>query len=112
MARPYTEVDFSIVEGPDFREDSVREVFIVPLLTSLGFGESAPYRIIRSRPLIHPYVYIGTVKKRITIIPDYLLQRDGGNAWILDAKLVATVGAVPTVGPSSDCGYQTLLVIT
>lgn len=86
MARPYTEVDFGIVDDPDFREDSVREVFIVPLLASLGFGESAPYRIIRSRPLTHPYVYIGTVKKGITIIPDYLLQRDGENTWILDAK--------------------------
>jgi hypothetical protein len=31
-------------------------------------------------------VYIGSVKKPITIIPDYLLQRDGENAWILDAK--------------------------
>ena len=36
--------------------------------------------------LQHPYVYIGSVKKPITIIPDYVLQRDGQNAWILDAK--------------------------
>jgi hypothetical protein len=31
-------------------------------------------------------VYFGTVKKNITIIPDYLLERDGRYAWILDAK--------------------------
>ena len=31
-------------------------------------------------------VYFGTVKKDITIIPDYLLERDGKYAWILDAK--------------------------
>ena len=86
MARPYPDFDFSIVDGPDFREDSVREVLIVPLLASLGFGEKDPYRIVRSRPIAHPYVYIGTAKKNITIIPDYLLQRDGENAWILDAK--------------------------
>ncbi len=31
-------------------------------------------------------MYFGTEKKGITIIPDYLLERDGSNAWILDAK--------------------------
>jgi hypothetical protein len=86
MARPYTDFDFRVVDDRDFREDSVREALIVPLLASLGFTESGPYRIIRSHPLTHPYVYIGTVKKGITIIPDYLLQRGGENAWILDAK--------------------------
>ena len=49
-------------------------------ILSLGFGETDPYRIIRSRPIKHPYVYIGTAKKDITIIPDYLLQRNGQNA--------------------------------
>ena len=86
MARPYVDFDFSVVDDPDFREDSVREVLLVPLLSSLGFTEKEPYRIIRSRPINHPYVYIGTAKKNITIIPDYLLQRDGENAWVLDAK--------------------------
>jgi Type I restriction enzyme R protein N terminus (HSDR_N) len=86
MARPYVDFDFTVVDDPDFREDSVREVLLVPLLSSLGFTEKEPYRIIRSRPIKHPYVYIGTAKKNITIIPDYLLQRDGENAWVLDAK--------------------------
>jgi len=86
MAIPFTNFDFSVVDSPDFREDSVREALVMPLLTALGFTESAPYRIIRSRPLTHPYVYFGTVKKGITIIPDYLLERDGRHAWILDAK--------------------------
>jgi hypothetical protein len=48
VARPYPDFDFSVVDDPDFREDSVREVLIVPLLSSLGFGETAPYRIVRS----------------------------------------------------------------
>jgi len=78
--------DFRLLDGPDFREDSVREVLIAPLLSALGYSESPPYRIIRSRPLEHPFVYIGTVKKRVSIVPDYLLERDGECAWILDAK--------------------------
>jgi len=86
MARPYDNFDFSIVDELDFREDSVREVLLVPLLNSLGFTEKEPYRIIRGRPIKHPFVYIGTTKKNITIIPDYLLQREGENAWVLDAK--------------------------
>ena len=40
----------------------VREVLIVPLLAALGFSEAPPYRIIRSKRLEHPFVYIGTAK--------------------------------------------------
>jgi len=75
-----------LLDDPNFREDSVREVLIVPLLAALGFSEAPPYRILRSKRLEHPFVYIGTVKKNVTIIPDYVLERDGEMAWILDAK--------------------------
>lgn len=78
--------DFKLLNDPDFREDSVREELVVPLITALGYSAADPHRIVRSRRLEHPYVYIGTVRKPITIIPDYLLKRDGQNAWILDAK--------------------------
>ena len=78
--------DFSLLSGRDFRENSVREEIVVPLLRGLGYSASPPHTIIRSRPLPHPYVYIGTSAKHITIIPDYILQRDSRNAWVLDAK--------------------------
>jgi len=78
--------DFGLLDRDDFLEDSVREELVVPLLSALGYSASPPHRIIRSMHLQHPYVYIGTVKKPITIIPDYVLQRDGENAWVLDAK--------------------------
>lgn len=78
--------DFGLLDRDDFLEDSVREELVVPLLSALGYSASPPHRIIRSLHLQHPYVYIGSVKKPISIIPDYLLQRDGENAWILDAK--------------------------
>ena len=86
VAGLFDQFDFHMLDDPDFREDSVREVLIVPLLKALGFSEQPPYRIIRSKHLEHPFVYIGTVKKNVTIVPDYLLERDGQYAWILDAK--------------------------
>jgi hypothetical protein len=86
MTDLFKDFDFSLLDNSDFREDSVREEIVVPLLAALGFSASPPHQIVRSKRLAHPYVYIGTSKKPITIIPDYLLQRDGENAWILDAK--------------------------
>lgn len=86
MAQPFENFNFELLDDPDFREDSVREELISPLLKALGYSASPPHRIIRSQPLQHPYVYIGTGKKPINIIPDYLLLRDNKNAWILDAK--------------------------
>jgi len=78
--------DFGLLDDPAFLEDSVREELVVPLLAALGYSASPPHRIVRSRPLTHPFVHIGTVRKTISIIPDYLLQRDCENAWVLDAK--------------------------
>jgi hypothetical protein len=82
----FGDFDFNLLDDPEFQEDSVRDELIVPLLAALGYSASPPYRIIRSRKLDHPYVYFGTVKKGISIIPDYLLERDGEYAWVLDAK--------------------------
>jgi hypothetical protein len=83
---PLQGFDFSLLDDPNFREDSVREEIVVPLLGALGYSASPPHRILRSLRLAHPFVYIGSARKDITIIPDYLLQRDGRNSWILDAK--------------------------
>jgi hypothetical protein len=82
----FEKFDFNLLGDPEFREDSVREELVAPLLAELGYTASQPYRIIRSRKLEHPYVYFGTASKHITIIPDYVLERDGTCAWILDAK--------------------------
>ena len=86
MTELFKDFDFELLDDPTFREDSVREELIVPLLSAFGYSPSPPNRIIRSQRLQHPYVFIGTVKKPISIVPDYLLQREGENAWVLDAK--------------------------
>jgi hypothetical protein len=80
------EFDFELVNHPDFREDSVREELIVPILKGLGYTANKPYQIIRSRRLQHPFVSIGSVRKNISLIPDYLLEVNGQPAWVLDAK--------------------------
>ena len=82
----YSDFDFSILEDKQFKEDSVREELIVPLLRKLGYSASGLNKIIRSKALLHPYVSFGTQKRKIYITPDYLLQINDINYCILDAK--------------------------
>lgn len=78
--------DFGLLDNCEFKEDSVREELILPIVKGLGYGASKPYQIIRSRKLLHPFVSIGSKRKEIFLIPDYLFEVDSKPAWILDAK--------------------------
>jgi hypothetical protein len=78
--------DHKLLENPEFKEDSVREEIVVPIIKGLGYSANKPNQIIRSRNLIHPFVAIGSQKKKIYIIPDYLFEVDEKPTWILDAK--------------------------
>lgn len=78
--------NFEILEDVSFKEDSVREEIIVPLLKELGYSATGKHKIIRSKSLKHPFIRIGTTKKQITIIPDYLLCPNSKPYWVLDAK--------------------------
>ncbi len=82
----FEDFNFSMLDNPDFKEDSVREELISPLLKKLGYSASGENRITRSKSLTHPYVLIGTTKHKINIIPDYLLKVGDEHCWILDAK--------------------------
>jgi hypothetical protein len=82
----FKHLDFDSLSDTDFKEDSVREVVIMPLLNALGYGVSSRTRIIRSRGLTNPYVNLGSKRLRIRMIPDYLLEVDEKFAWVLDAK--------------------------
>lgn len=78
--------DLNLFDDPEFKEDSVREEIISPMLKKLGYNASGNNKIVRSKSIVHPYVYIGSQKRKINIIPDYLLEVDGKPVFILDAK--------------------------
>lgn len=78
--------DVSVFDDPEFKEDSVREEIVVPIIKRLGYRLSGPHRIARSKSLLHPFVMIGSKKHPIHIIPDYLLYSDGRPGFVLDAK--------------------------
>lgn len=82
----FSEFDFSLLEDPKFKEASVREELISPLIKYLGYSNSDNTEVIRDNGLKHPFVSIGSTRKRITIIPDYLMKVNGKPAWILEAK--------------------------
>ena len=86
VAVPLRDFDFSLLESGDFKEDSVREEMIMPILRALGYSSSGPNRIIRSKTLLHPFITIGSKRRPIQLIPDYLLSVNGNFNLVLDAK--------------------------
>jgi hypothetical protein len=82
----FNNFDFEVLNDTYFKEDSVREELIVPIIKALGYSVTGDARIIRSKPLVHPYVAIGSQRKNISIIPDYLFMLGNKPYWILDAK--------------------------
>lgn len=75
-----------IFNDPEFKEDSVRELVIAPILTRLGYLPSGNTRVTRSKTLQHPFIRVGTRKHPITTIPDYTLYVDDKPLFVLDAK--------------------------
>jgi len=82
----FSNFDCSSLDDPQFKEDSVREVIIVPMLTRLVYHASGDARIIRSKALVHPFIYAGTRRLPVKIIPDYTLLYQDKHILILDAK--------------------------
>jgi 16S rRNA G966 N2-methylase RsmD len=81
----FGDLDFkTILDDPNFKEDSVREVIILPILYKLGYTQD---NIVRSKTLEHPFLKIGSNKKiAIKLVPDYCLKVENNFAWVLDAK--------------------------
>ncbi|KJU82016.1 DNA methylase N-4/N-6 domain protein [Candidatus Magnetobacterium bavaricum] len=80
----FGQLDFHTLDSdPDFHEDSVREVIILPILKELGYQQKD---IVRSKTLSHPFLKIGSKRRQINLIPDYVLKVADNYAWVLDAK--------------------------
>lgn len=82
----FSDFDFNQLYSPDFKEDSVKEELILPLLQGLGY---AGKQIVRSKALANPFLKIGSKKRQIKQVPDYLLKTEAESlsyAWVLDAK--------------------------
>ncbi len=80
----FGQLDFKrIATDPDFKEDSVREVIILPIIKELGYTQE---NIVRSKTLQHPFLKIGSKKRPVNIVPDYALKVENNFAWVLDAK--------------------------
>lgn len=81
-----SDFDYSILDDKEFKEDSVREEIIFPIIKALGYSSSGGNKILRSKKLKHPYVSIGSQQKEIYIVPDYIMQVNEKCAWIMEAK--------------------------
>ena len=68
----FRDFDFKLLDSLDFKEDSVREELITPLLHALGYQAHGEFQIIRSKSLLHPFVMIGSKNHKVNIVPDYL----------------------------------------
>lgn len=86
------EFDFNQFDDKEFlqsfKEDSVRELIIAPILKELGFDTQGSFRVERSRTLTSPTI-IGSNKKinaKDLVIPDYTLYIDSKPHCVLDAK--------------------------
>ncbi|WP_122677345.1 type I restriction enzyme HsdR N-terminal domain-containing protein [Pseudomonas viridiflava] len=80
------DVSYEAVCSLDFKEDSVREEIITPILKRLGYKVEGKARISRSKPLINEFIRIGVTNHPVTTIPDYTLYYDGEAVLVIDAK--------------------------
>ncbi|MDR1372417.1 MAG: type I restriction enzyme HsdR N-terminal domain-containing protein [Dysgonamonadaceae bacterium] len=81
----FGQTDFNtLADNHDFKEDSVREVIILPILKELGYAQE---NIVRSKTLEHPFLKTGSNKRNpVKLVPDYVLKVENNFAWTLDAK--------------------------
>lgn len=82
----FTGINEDILRDPDFKEDSVRETVVAPILSKLGYLPSGKYKVIRSKTLKHPFIRVGTRNHPVTTIPDYTLFHEDKPIFVLDAK--------------------------
>jgi hypothetical protein len=80
------EFDFAALDEPGYNEEAVREDLVTPMLKALGYQPTGHLRMVRGKPLVHPYVMLGTTRQKLTLKPDYLLYSAETLLAVLDAK--------------------------
>ena len=73
-------------ESTEFKEDSVGELIIAPMIAKLGYLPTGSTRVIRSKTLRNPFIRVGTRNHPVTTIPDYTFVVDDKPLLVLDAK--------------------------
>ncbi len=58
--------DSQLFSDPNFKEDSVREVIIAPILSRLGYHSTGDQTVARSKSLVQPFIYVGTRRHPVT----------------------------------------------
>lgn len=79
-------VTLNSFNDPEFKEDSVRELIVAPILNRLGYSPHGATRVVRSKTLSHPFIRVGTRQHPVKTVPDYTFIVDGRPALVLDAK--------------------------
>ncbi len=82
----FSNITEEIFNDSEFKEDSVREVIITPILQKLGYSPTGTNKIVRSKSLRDPFIKIGTRNLSIQLIPDYTLYHNDKAIFVLDAK--------------------------
>ena len=82
----FSDFDFGVLTDPTYSEDAVREDLIAPLLKALGYQPTGKQRMQRSHALAHPFVMIGSQRRNVNVVPDYMLLFDDQAVLVLDAK--------------------------
>ncbi len=85
-SKMFNDIQPSAFDSPEFKEDSVRELIITPMIAKLGYSHSGVQKAIRSKTLKHPYLRVGTRNIPITLVPDYTFQYEEKAIFVLDAK--------------------------
>jgi hypothetical protein len=78
--------NFKKLSSKEFKEDSVREEIIIPILEYFNWGKDNNKEIKRSLKLKNPIIKIGNQQKEVNIYPDYVLYYNGKPIFVLDAK--------------------------
>ncbi|MDR2490515.1 MAG: type I restriction enzyme HsdR N-terminal domain-containing protein [Spirochaetaceae bacterium] len=73
----------AVTANADFNEADVRAVIIDPMLKELGFTHET---ILREKALQSPFLRTGSKKRKVSLIPDYVMKVQNSFAWVLDAK--------------------------